>query len=142
MLTPSQMLVITRLFEHHYTIEIGKAAETYQLSNVEASVLIFLHNNPQFDTARDIVEYRFIVKSHVSKAIDLLVQKGYLSVSEDSKDRRRQHLTILPAAGETVDAVCKAQSDFMYSIHEGITEEECENLNHVLLKISHNLKQK
>ena len=43
--------------------------EKYDLNRAELDVLLFLANNPSYDTATDIVEYRGLVKSHVSAAV-------------------------------------------------------------------------
>ena len=63
-----------------------KIQETYALTRVEIDVLSFLANNPDCDTASCIVEYRKIAKSHVSGAVESL-----LEVMSDVYDHRRQH---------------------------------------------------
>lgn len=141
MLTTSQMLLMARQFERLYGQKIGEVAEAYEMSTIELNILLFLHNNPCYDTARDIVEYRFIAKSHVSKAVELLVKRGFLSVSEDSADRRIQHLGIQPAAKAVIADGCAAQQSLMEALHEGVTVQEQEHVDAVLLKISHNLKK-
>ena len=45
----------------------------------EASIICFLKNNPQLDTAADIVEYKMLAKSHVSQAVESLIQKSMLA---------------------------------------------------------------
>ena len=39
------------------------------LTRLETDILLFLANNPAYDTAKDIVEVRMIAKSHVSASI-------------------------------------------------------------------------
>lgn len=88
MISISEFLSITNQFNKLYSGSINAVAAGYGMSKVEVDVLLFLHNNPQYDTARDIVEYRHIAKSYVSKAVELLVKRGALLIREDDKDRR------------------------------------------------------
>ena len=50
--------------------------EKYQLTQLEIDILLFLANNPPFDTARDIVEKRHLAKSHVSAGVESLASRG------------------------------------------------------------------
>ena len=61
--------------------------EAYRLTLTEAAVISFLHNNPQKDTAADIVELRMLQKSNVSCAVETLFQKHLLSRRQDEADR-------------------------------------------------------
>lgn len=49
--------------------------EMYDLTLIEAKILVFLKNNPSCDTAADIVEYRMLSKGNVSQAVDSLIRK-------------------------------------------------------------------
>lgn len=140
MLTTSQLLLMARQFERLYGQKIKETAEAYGMSAIELNILLFLHNNPCYDTARDIVEYRFIAKSHVSKAVELLIQKGLLSASEDPDDRRIQRLKIRPDAAAVLAEGCAAQQSLMEALQAGITDQEQKHIEAVLMKLSHNLK--
>lgn len=52
-------------------------------------ILMFLANNPEYTTARDIVEVRKIKANLVSINVDKLVGEGYLRREADTDDRRR-----------------------------------------------------
>ena len=52
--------------------------EQWMLTQLEADILLFLANNPAYDTARDIVERRYIAKSHVSMGVESLARRGLL----------------------------------------------------------------
>ena len=43
----------------------GSVCEKYQLTHMEYDILMFLHNNPQHNTAAEIVKVRKSTKSHV-----------------------------------------------------------------------------
>lgn len=128
-------------FRRFYSHEISHAASIYQLSKIEADVLLFLHNNPTRDTARDVVEYRHIAKSYVSKAVDLLVKRGFLLAEADSMDRRISRLKILPEAGNALQKLLETQNMVFTVLFRGINNEEWELFERVLLKISSNVKE-
>ena len=82
------------------TIEISfKTAQAYsamckplcqelKLPQTAFDILMFLANNPDCTTARDIVEIRKIKANLVSVNVDRLVQEGYLERRAVAGDRR------------------------------------------------------
>lgn len=60
------------------------------LSQTALDILLFLANNPDYKTARDIVEVRHIKANLVSMNVDKLVQEGYLERYAVASDRRKQ----------------------------------------------------
>ena len=50
-----------RLYEEQFE----EICQKYQITQNEADILAFLANNPDYDTARDIVEIRMITKSYI-----------------------------------------------------------------------------
>ena len=61
-----------------------------KLPQTAFDILLFLANNPQYQTARDIVEIRNIKANLVSINVERLVQEGYL-VREKVKGDRKQN---------------------------------------------------
>ena len=47
----------------------------YHISRMELDILLFLANNPGYDTAKDIVCQKRFTKSHVSTSLHLLEEK-------------------------------------------------------------------
>ena len=62
------------------------------LSQTALDILLFLANNPDYKTARDIVEVRHIKANLVSMNVDKLVQEGYLERRAVAGDRRKTQL--------------------------------------------------
>lgn len=112
-----------------------------QLTQAEIDILLFLNNNKPLDTAKDITEYRYISKSMVSKAVDTLLKKGYLSCNTNSSDKRSIHLTIEPVAFPVVDKLLEVQKSFLRVLFKDITEDEYEITKRVLSKISNNISE-
>ena len=140
MISISEFLSITNQFNKLYSGSINAVAAGYGMSKVEVDVLLFLHNNPQYDTARDIVEYRHIAKSYVSKAVELLVKRGALLIREDDKDRRISHLQVTQEAAGPLEKALEAQARVMKSVFRGITSEERQMFDQILYRISSNLE--
>ena len=71
----TEILVSASMFGKLYSKMIMEVADKYSMNKVEVDILLFLNNNPKYDTAKDIVELRGIAKSYVSKSVDKLVAK-------------------------------------------------------------------
>ena len=76
----------------------------YQLSQTSFDVLMFLANNPEYNTARDICEIRGIRTGIASVAVDLLVKSGYIQRQPDASDRRITRLILTEKSEEIVQS--------------------------------------
>ncbi|MBU3876135.1 MarR family transcriptional regulator [Faecalicatena sp. AGMB00832] len=139
MLTTSEFLSITNQLQKAYSTRMNQLAADNGMTKVEIDVLLFVYNNPQYNTAKEIVEFRHIAKSYVSKAVDLLVKRGYLSIQEDESDRRISRLLIKDEAKEVVEQARKAQESAMRILFQGITEEELDTFENIMRKMAENL---
>lgn len=116
----------------HHSFVVKKAYDTlwddimeqFSLTRAEIDVLAFLANNPEKNTAHDIAEYRMIAKSHVSKAVDNLLEQGLLVREKDKLDRRCMHLIPTQAAGNVISEIQAKQLEFKKKLTEGFTEDE------------------
>lgn len=122
-----------------YSQCIESVCEKHGLTRMELDILLFLANNPQFDTASDIVERRHLAKSHVSTSIKSLEQKGFLTKSHTASNRKTIHLTIGAAASHAISDGQAAQDDFIAILFRGFTEKDRRKLQDTLLKISENV---
>lgn len=68
----TQFLRLQKQIMESYDSYLSAAARRIGLTKPEADILLFLANNPQFHTARDVVALRGFSKTYVSKAVDLL----------------------------------------------------------------------
>ena len=90
----TRLLQFSRQFGAYCGRRFAPLSQRYHLSMREIDVLLFLANNPCYDTARDITEYRGISKSQVSQAVELLAAEGILRRAVDEEDRRVVHLSV------------------------------------------------
>ena len=81
-------------FKKFYTQVFSAYADKYGLSQLEIDVLLFLYNNPEFNTVRDISEMRGLAKSNVSNAVEILRGRGYLNSEPDPESRKIKRLSI------------------------------------------------
>ena len=76
-------------------------------------ILMFLANNPDHKTARDIVEIRHIKANLVSVNVDRLVQEGYLRREAVAGDRRKTLLIGTEKARSVVERGREVQNRFL-----------------------------
>lgn len=128
---------LKKLYEKSFYI----IQEKEGLTQIEIDILLFLANNPRYDTAREIVEFRGLSKSHVSAAVEKLIHKGFLSRSPDRVDRRCIHLKVEDNALGVVEELKQVQRNFFALLYKGITEEERALWNRILEKLEENVKE-
>ncbi len=128
-------------FRKLYDRMTNEVSSKYGLARMELDILMFLAENPDIDTAKDIVELKFMAKSGISKAIDTLTKKGYLGVFQDEDDRRVFHLQLKEAAGAVIDAMMDVQGRVTEIIFRGITDDEVRVLRNLAARISFNINR-
>ena len=127
-------LAIKRLYDH----EMAPLMARFTLTRMELDVLLFLSNNPGFDTAAEIVQLRMLTKSHVSKAVDHLTERGLIQQARDEKNRRRVHLTLTDAAQAVVVEARDAQRRAVEQLMAGISAEDTVVLDRVMRQVVRN----
>ena len=81
---------------------VGGVCAKHGMARIELDILLFLANNPCFDTATDIIEIRYLSKSQVSAAVKLLEEKGYLRKEYADGNRKTAHLKLCQSAGDII----------------------------------------
>ncbi len=114
--------------------------EEYELTLTEAIIISFLHNNPQKDTAADIVELRMLSKGIVSQSVESLIQRSLLQREQDAMDRRKIHLTLMPSAQIITESIEQIQKKFYEEIFAGFSEEDKALFSQIHNRISENVK--
>ena len=112
--------------------------ERHGLTQLEADILLFLANNPAYDTARDIVEKRRLAKSHVSAGIESLASRGLLERRLLPGNRKTIHLRPAEEAAPIVEQGRAIQRAYGGLLFRGFTEAEREQLFRLLDRVSEN----
>lgn len=131
----SLFLIFSWKLKKVYERIFDELSEELQLTQNEIDVLLFLHNNAPLNTASDIARYRAMSKSMISKSVDSLYRKGYLSYETDEMDKRCIHLKIELLGIPIVKKLYNVQKEFFTTLTCNITEEEYIAMEIVLNKM-------
>ncbi len=110
------------------------------MTQLEMDVLLFLANNPSYDTARDIVEKRHLAKSHVSVGVESLVERGFLERQRRDGNRKIIHLRLTEAAAPVIRDGRAVQRRYGQLLLAEFTEEERRELFRLLEKLGKNVE--
>lgn len=137
-MTYSHILRFSRQMERYYNDCFHDLTERTNVSINELRVLLFLANNPDCDTARDVVELRGLAKSQVSQAVEQLVRRGLLERRPDDTDRRIVHLSIPEAGLPLAREAQQIQADCGRQLLAGFSPEELAQLKTLFDKMMAN----
>ena len=115
---------LTKKFMAAYKAAQKKVCKAWNVPEVSLDILLFLANNPEYTTARDIVEVRSIKANLVSQHVDRMVREGYLCRKEVQGDRRKRDLSLTEKAMPIIEAGRRMQTDFFETLFHGVSEGE------------------
>ena len=124
-----------------YNRMMKETARQCGITKPAMDVLLFLHNNPEYNKASDVSERRFLAKSYVSRAVDLLQKEGYLQVDMDPQDRRVLRLTPLEKANDIIEKGMETQQEFSRLLYKDVSTEELSEMHRIYSKIMVNLDE-
>ena len=96
-----------------YTAVCKPLCQTLKLPQTAFDILLFLANNPAYQTAADSVEVRKIKANLVSVNVDKLVRDGYLTRESMPGDRRKTRLLCTEKAQPVIMQGRQLQSAFL-----------------------------
>ena len=96
-----------------YTAVCKPLCQTLKLPQTAFDILLFLANNPAYQTAADIVEVRKIKANLVAVNVDKLVRDGYLTREPMPGDRRKTRLLCTEKAQPIILQGRQLQSAFL-----------------------------
>ena len=127
--------------EEVYKNMISPVYEKYKLTYMEFTVLMFLANNPQYNTATQIVRYRHLAKSHVSISIRSLQERGLILGEHKGGNHRTIHLSVADKARDIIAVGRVAQGKFCEIVFAGFSKEEIEALHRFTEQVNRNIKE-
>ena len=134
------------LWEHNlpiktlYSVCVDPVCKKHHINRTELDILLFLANNPQYDTAADIVEVRYLAKSHVSISIKELERLGYLKGRYQEGNHKTIHLVVQEEARDVVIDGRMAQQEFFNIMFHGIKQKEVEQARSFFSQVSQNIR--
>lgn len=103
---------ISRKISQAYNAMCKPLCKELELSQTAFDILMFLGNNPNHNTAGEIVEIRRIKANLVSVNVERLVREGYLLRKQVESDRRKTGLVCTDKAKPIIDRGRKLQKAF------------------------------
>ena len=135
-------------WDHHRTITCyyekltGVVCDKYNLTQMEYDILMFLHNNPQYNTAAEIVKIRKSTKSHVSTSLRMLEEKGLIEKRQSEDNKKYITIILLDKAKTIANEGTAVQKQFARDILDGLSEEEMDMCKAVFEKIYENAEKR
>lgn len=126
--TSAVMFNTANKFREAYYAAMQPLCTSLDLPSAAVDILMFLANNPGYDTAADICCCRGMKPGIVSVHVERLVQEGYLERKEVPGDRRKSRLLCTPKAGPAIEQGRVRQELFAREIAKGLGEEDLAHL--------------
>lgn len=116
--------------------------QKYDLRKVELDILSFFSiREREGDTAKDIMLTKHISKAHVSKSVDNLKQRGYISLEEDEKDHRRVHISLTEEGDRVLQEFMEVRNVCKKILFCNITDDEMRILIQIMERMQQNVKE-
>ena len=142
---PEQPMRGATLFSHAnkmtqaYHIMLTPLCKETGLPPLALDILLFLANNPEHNTAKDICRLRGHKPGIVSVHVERLVQDGFLERQEMPGDRRQTRLVCTEKAQNVIARGREIQWQFGKRLLEGVAEEDLSAMRRCLETIDQNL---
>ena len=109
---------------------------------MEYDILMFLHDNPQYNTAAEIVKIRKSTKSHVSTSLRMLEEKGLIEKRQREDNKKHIAIILLDKAKTIVNEGTAVQKQFARDILDGLSDEEMDMCKAIFEKIYENAEKR
>ena len=111
----------------YYEMLTASTCDKYNLKKMEYDILMFLYHNPEYNTAADIVRIRKSTKSHVSTALKVLEDRGYITKKTNENNKKRVELFLEDSANEMLQGLTQDEIKVCKKVFEKICRnaEEC-----------------
>ncbi len=117
---------------------INEDLKPLNLSSAEGNILIHLYTREEGVRQEEIVEQLDISKPAVSRALESLVQKGYVTRAKDPCDRRASHVLLTPK-GLSIGPKVEQVYNHVYRVaSQGVSETEIREFIELFSRVSKN----
>ena len=125
--------------EHVYFKVIDPLCKKYNLTHIEVNIIMFLYNNPNYNTAALISKYKRLAKSHVSTTIQALVEKGLIKRGYEDNNKKTIYLYLLEGSIKIAKEGKLLQDKYKDIVLKGFSSSEVDTLFKFLDRINSNL---
>ncbi len=139
--TASKMFNSANRFVEAYHAALQPICRDTGLPPMAVDILMFVANNPDNDTAKDICRCRGLKAGIVSVHIDRLVNEGLLLRQDVPDDRRKTRLVCTEAAGGIIERGRELQKNFAQRLLSGLSDAEIEVFHDCLTVLGNNIDE-
>ncbi|MBE6665153.1 MAG: MarR family transcriptional regulator [Ruminococcaceae bacterium] len=139
MITIQEMNGHARKIGMAYEMTLLPLAMETDMPHTAISILLFIANNPDFATARDICEMRGLKRPNVSAHVERLVQEGYIERRAVPGDRRKDALVCTEKATKIIELGRARQIQFAQAVLDGISEEDRDVMERCFMQMNNNI---
>ena len=140
-LTAAKLHVHAKRFMDAYSAAMQPLSREFAIPQTAAEILLFLANNPENRTAKDICAMRRLKPGIVSLHVDTLVTLGFLERKSVPGDRRKLHLEPTEKASSIIARGRQMQERFAQTLAQGLSAEELSCFARCMETISQNLER-
>lgn len=134
----STFMTLTKKIDSSYKKRSEPIAQKFGISSCGFDIIMFLHNNPKYYTAKDISDMRRLKPNVLSNHIERLVNDGYLIRMSVPGDRRKIKLVNTPKAMAVVELGLSMQKEFFDDLLRGMSQEDIEHFKQCIDILSKN----
>lgn len=128
------ILHMTHLLGRHVNRELLKMGYTLQVEQIRMLIVIFFMKN-EAPSQQDIADFLQRNKAGIQRSVKTLERDGYLRVTTDSADKRKNQVTLTPAGKLVVERALESMEKIDAEIRGHLTEEEINVMAQVRQKI-------
>ena len=128
------------LFKKIYDQSLEPVCKKYQLTRMELDILLFLANNPGYDTAKDIIERRRLTKSHVSMSLKDLERRDLVQKEYYPGNQKTAHLKLSSASVQMVAEGQQAQKKFFQTVFRDFNPEDVSGMEDYFERMRKNMQ--
>lgn len=128
------------LFKKIYDQSLEPVCKKYQLTLMELDILLFLANNPGYDTAKDIIERRRLTKSHVSMSLKDLERRDLVQKEYYPGNQKTAHLKLSSASIQMVAEGQQAQKKFFQTVFRDFNPEDVSRMEDYFERMRKNMQ--
>ena len=139
--TATQLQSQAKRFMDAYETAMQPLSRDFSIPQTAAEILLFLANNPENSTAKDICALRRFKPGIVSLHVDTLVTLGLLERKAVPGDRRKLRLVPTQKAAPIIAQGRAMQESFAQTLTQGLRENELAIFARCMETISQNLER-
>ena len=138
-MTASEMFVHTARFMDAYRAVMQPLYARSHLPPLAVDILLYLANNPTYNTAKDICRCKGLKPGIVSFHVDRLVTEGYLERHPVPGDRRKFGLVCTEKATPLIEQGRALQHSFADALSQGLGPEDLVHFRRCVAVFDHNI---